>query len=788
MRFLRSFVFSGFVKTALFAALSASILAPAHATAQAAEPGASSAASQFDWSNWKGPEQNRISREVGLVAEFDFDGKNLLWKNEKLATISTPIVMNGKLYTLCRSEPGTHREGEKVVCADAATGEVLWENIFNVYLSDVPDTRVAWSNVAGDPETGNIYAHGVCNYFQCIDGQTGKTLWSRSLSEEFGALSTYGGRTNTPVVFEDLVIISAVCINWGDVAPRTPPGTPPPALESLKPEHRYLAFDGVTGGKTDMARPAHRFIAMNKRTGEVLWFNGTEIGPKDTTYSTPTIGVINGQAVMVFGSGDGNVYAMQPRTGKILWKYALSRKGLNVSPIIVDGKVYDSQSEENIDNGSGAVVCLDGTKTGNITKTGEIWRVKEIMPGRSSPIFLDGRIYTMDDAGAFFVLDAATGKVIQRTKMAGAIVMGSPLYADGKFYACTRSAWHVFEPNEKGVKLLNRLRMPTPEEEVFGSPIVSAGRIYLPTTNAMYCIGEKGVAPKATQMPPQPKESSASEDNRPAHVQVVPAELLVKPGDKQQYTVRIYNSRGQLLKEKAAAEFAVTGPGAIDKNGLFVADAKAAHKAATIAATVDGLTGYARVRIVPPLPWKFDFADGEIPITWVAARYRHQIREVDGEKLMVKITTIPLGTRSQSWMGHTEFHDYTIQADIKGAITNDKMPDIGVIAQRYTLDLMGKSQQLQIRSWTAQLEHRFAKTIPFPWQADKWYTIKFRAATDGGKAVLKGKVWPKGTPEPKEWTIEDVDEVPNLVGSPGLFGNASDAEIFIDNITVTPNS
>ena len=86
--------------------------------------------------------------------------------------------MNGKLYVLCRSEPGTTREGEKVVCADAATGKILWENMFNVYLSDVPDTRVGWSNVVGDPETGHIYALGVCDYFQCIDGETGKTLWS----------------------------------------------------------------------------------------------------------------------------------------------------------------------------------------------------------------------------------------------------------------------------------------------------------------------------------------------------------------------------------------------------------------------------------------------------------------------------------------------------------------------------------------------------------------------------------------------------------------------------------
>src|SRR5258708_38303152 len=93
-------------------------------------------ADPFDWPAWRGPEQNGISRETGLVDDWSPDGKNLLWKRPELATRSTPIVMNGKLYTLATNEPGTPREGEKVICADAATGEVIWENKVNVFLTD----------------------------------------------------------------------------------------------------------------------------------------------------------------------------------------------------------------------------------------------------------------------------------------------------------------------------------------------------------------------------------------------------------------------------------------------------------------------------------------------------------------------------------------------------------------------------------------------------------------------------------------------------------------------------
>jgi outer membrane protein assembly factor BamB len=265
------------------------------------------------------------------------EGSNVVWKRADLAGRSTPIVLNGRLYTIVRSNPGTPEEGEKVVCVDAATGEDIWENKFNVYLSDVPDTRVGWSSCVGDPETGNIYALGVCGYFQCLDGETGKTLWSHSLHEEYGLLSTYGGRTNVPVLFEDLVIISAVVIGWGD-----------------------------------MAKPAHRFLAFDKKTGKLVWFEGTRLLPYDTTYSTPTVAVINGQAALVFGSGDGALWALQPRTGKPIWKYQFSRRGLNVSPLVSGDRVYAGHSEENIDDTTmGSLVAIDPQAEGMIGPGGE---------------------------------------------------------------------------------------------------------------------------------------------------------------------------------------------------------------------------------------------------------------------------------------------------------------------------------------------------------------------------------------------------------------------------------
>ncbi|MFP6648604.1 MAG: PQQ-binding-like beta-propeller repeat protein, partial [Pirellulaceae bacterium] len=193
-----------------------------------------------DWTYWRGPEFTGTSfLESDLIGDWDprgGEGSNVSWKRDDLGGRSTPIVMNGRLYLMCRVDPESATEGERVVCLDAVSGETIWENRFNVWLSDVPDTRVGWSSVVGDPATGRVYALGVCGYFQCMDGETGKTLWSVSMHERFGLLSTYGGRTNFPIVCDDVVIISAIVIGWGE-----------------------------------MAKPAHRFVAFDKMTGEVVW-------------------------------------------------------------------------------------------------------------------------------------------------------------------------------------------------------------------------------------------------------------------------------------------------------------------------------------------------------------------------------------------------------------------------------------------------------------------------------------------------------------------------------------
>ncbi|MEQ8785159.1 MAG: PQQ-binding-like beta-propeller repeat protein [Pirellulaceae bacterium] len=723
----------------------------------------------LDWLYCRGPHYDGTSLETGLPDSLEAEGEESLvsWKRDDLGGRSTPTVMNGKLYVLVRAEPETPREGERVVCLDAATGETLWENRFNVWLSDVPDTRVGWSSVVCDAETGNVYAQGVCGYFQCLNGETGETIWSVPMHEQFGLLSTYGGRTNFPIIVDDLVITSAIIIGWGD-----------------------------------QAKPAHRFIGFDKRSGEVVWFSGTRELPYDTTYSAPALAVIDGQRQLVFGSGDGDIWGMQPLTGQTIWNYKFSMRGINTAPVVVGDIVYAGHSEENIPregfaSSMGGLAAIKGNLTGDVTESGEVWRVTEMMIGKSAPLVVDDVVYAFDDRAKMYTFDAKSGEELER-KALGTVMRANPLYADGKIYAITAgsSRWYVLKPDpeEKGaVEEVSKGRFPN-GEEVQASPIVSHGRIYVQSSGGLYCFEDKdkehGVAEAKTEAA---KEAPVSEDEKPAHVQIVPAELLMEPGRIVTFKARLFNSRGQFLREADDAEFSLEGSGEITPDGTYLSTSDPVHEAAYISASVGDLKGSARVRIVPPLPWHFEFTGlKEPPVTWVGARYRHTIREVDGDNVMVKVTTIPKGTRSRAWFGHPELSDYTIQADVRGSKTDNKMPDIGLTNQGYALDLQGASQKFEVRTWVTQ--RRMAKAIDFEWQPDTWYTMKLQVnvadagdSPTGKRAIVRGKIWPRGEDEPSEWTIEATDDSPNLSGSPGLYGNAKDAEIFLDNIRVFAN-
>jgi outer membrane protein assembly factor BamB len=148
-----------------------------------------------------------------------------------------------------------------------------------VFHTDIVEERVGATTLAGDAETGNIYAHGTGGELLCFD-KDGKVLWKHSLTEEFGRVSGYGGRIHTPIIDEDRVVIS---------------------------------MTARAGANT----PSRCSATMHSTSAPVRW-SGPRPGepPNDTSCGVPCVAVIGGRRLILAPNVDGDSTPCSPAPAK----------------------------------------------------------------------------------------------------------------------------------------------------------------------------------------------------------------------------------------------------------------------------------------------------------------------------------------------------------------------------------------------------------------------------------------------------------------------------------------
>jgi hypothetical protein len=361
--------------------------------------------------------------------------------------------------------------------------------------------------------------------------------------------------------------------------------------------------------------------------------------------------------------------------------------------------------------------------------------------------------------------------------------------ADGKLYVGTENGkFFILAPRADGCAVLDEdlLGTEAAPEEIVASPAVSRGRIYVVSESALYAIGKKKTKGAPARPAGTAQDGPAGEAT---FVQVVPTELVLAPGDKVQFRVRLFDAKGRFVREASEAAWTLDQlKGSAEAGGRFAASSDLVPQAGLVKASVGKLSGAARVRVIPPLPWAMDFdamSAGPPPRHWVNATGKFSIREIEGNKVLVKHADNAFTKRARVYMGPSNWAGYTVEASVRAIEKRRQKGDAGLVAQRYSLVLFGNHQRLDLQSW--QPETKRTVSAPFTWQADTWYRLKLRVKNlADGKVRAWGKAWRADEPEPAAWTLERVDPIPNRQGSPGIYADAP-FEIFFDNLKVTAN-
>jgi outer membrane protein assembly factor BamB len=750
------------------------------------------------WLSWRGPEQNGTSRETQLPDRIV--AEEALWTAD-FPGMSTAVVADGRLYIMGYLDEGPDlREG--VACFDAESGRLLWDRRYNDFLSDTIYLRYATSSPAIDPETGAIYTQGTQGLLSAFSPE-GRLLWQHSMMELYGRLTFPNGRTASPVVDGDLVIARGITANWGAHGP---------------------------GGD--------RFYAFDKTSGALVWASSPGAAPRDNSYSLPYLGWLDGRRVLYATTGDGSVVCVNARTGDPLWRVPLAKAGINATLLVHnDDKIiaiYGTPYEP------GQMVALKiprvspapGASGPVVVERSqvELW-ANDLSTSTSSPILVGDRIYVVAEKGDLCAVDVHTGKLLWQLKLGIEQRNSCPLYADGKLYvpilddpaskvegesaeAGTKGGFYVIRPSDTEGRILSHTAL---EGRCFGSPTAYNGKVYMQTTRKLYCFGKRGDnpgRPPALAAPQWPAPGPATQ------LQIIPSEVLLKPGETLAVRVRKLDARGftvEEVKDLSQVHWAPYVPPTarvrarlnadFTPEGMMRAGTDPVPSAGAFEATLDGLKGYLRGRVLPAPPLTQDFESFTLtehatneagvvsafaypPLPWIGARFKFVVEEKDGSKVLAKTTDNKFFQRAMVFIGSPDMHDYTVEADVMTAGNRRKRSDVGLINQRYLIVLKGNDQKLEISSNQERLRVPAADAPSnFRWEPNVWYRLKTRVdvAADG-TGVVRAKAWKRGDPEPDQWLLEVPHRTAHRSGSPGLFSfSPQDVPAYIDNIKVTPN-
>ena len=284
------------------------------------------------------------------------------------------------------------------------------------------------------------------------------------------------------------------------------------------------------------------FIALDPNTGELLGEDNASIGHRiyHGQWTSPSAGKVDGKWQVFFGGGDGVVYAVSatPEKGsgqptakvfpnqpdlvedpelnylkKVWWadcvppeykakdgkpiKYPAAEGPSEIiaTPVLYKNRIYVATGQDpEHGEGVGHLVCLDATKTGDITKTGVIWEFKGI--NRSiSTVSIDpttGLLFVGDFSGFVYCLDAETGKLHWKHDMK-AHMWSSTMVADGKVYVGDEDGDFVVLAAKGGPKaeVLSECNLGAP---VYSTPVIANGVIYIASNTHLFALHDSAKA------------------------------------------------------------------------------------------------------------------------------------------------------------------------------------------------------------------------------------------------------------------------------------------------------
>ena len=375
-------------------------------------------------------------------------------------------------HSVAPEAPGWLKEGVSWYFAEARAWDLkkapFSSDAIGVASGDTTMTQWTGNAVGVSVVAGVVYAQSDDGFVYAVNAQTGKLIWRTS-----PVATTFMGQ---PIMQGDIVYVNAgtVGFNFSNAQLFGKPGESPVRGAGV-------AFNGI--------------YALDRKSGALLWHFDT----KGDVMPTPALD----DGRLVLPTGTGEVFALEPKTGRQLWVNKLPGMGNMSSPAIYRGKVYVGMSVP------ASLACLDA-RTGKMIWTGQIPDAVNTGMGDVSPAVSDGIVVTDAVSSARTVdgkvtmdvtvraFDAESGKPLW-THMMGrgpkppSFKGGVPMIHDGVVYvgAPVRSIYQALDLKTGALQWTWAVPDPGPAGAARGPATFHEGTLYISTVGSLFALDPK---------------------------------------------------------------------------------------------------------------------------------------------------------------------------------------------------------------------------------------------------------------------------------------------------------
>jgi outer membrane protein assembly factor BamB len=409
-----------------------------------------------DWPQFRCPRRDGASKETGLLKEWPSGGPRLLWISDRLGLgYSGPAIVGNRLYISCG-----RGDAEFLVAFDLTNPggpRELWATRIGPLFQWKGNSWNKGPNASPTAADGLVYALGGFGDLLCVEADTGKQKWRKSLPRDLGGeVNPIGGGLEDPTP-----------LGWGY------------ASSPLVDGDRLIC---VPGGKRGL------LAALNRSTGELVW-QSKEIA-EQACYSSPLAIEVDGvkQYVQVVNSGAVGVAAAD---GKLLWKYRRTPAfddAVIATPVFHAGFLFATVGF------SQGCDLLHLTAKDGAMAVEKVYSNKSIENRDGGVVRVGAHLFGhSDNRNGWFCQEFKTGKILwtENRKLG----RGSIVAADGRLYCCAEKDGVVVQIAASPTGWLEKGRLKLPREStrrqpsggLWTHPVIANKKLYIRDQELLFC-------------------------------------------------------------------------------------------------------------------------------------------------------------------------------------------------------------------------------------------------------------------------------------------------------------